>query len=205
VTTTIILVRHSHHDLIGRVLVGREPNVSLSAAGIRQAQRLAAVLVRRGVTDVKSSPQLRARQTAGPIAAMLGKPVEIMPEFDEADFGAWSGRAFEQLQNDCHWQRWNSDREACRPPGGETMRELQSRVLAGLSRLAKAAHPGQCIAVVTHTEPARAAVLHYRGISLGEFARVEIDPGSCTTLKFDGEQGAIVSEYAHGETMMLAT
>jgi len=203
VTTTIILVRHSHHDLLGRVLVGREPNVSLSAAGIRQAQRLAAVLVRRGVADVKSSPQLRARQTAEPIAAMLGKPVEIMPEFDEADFGAWSGRAFEQLQNDCHWQRWNSDRETCRPPGGETMRELQSRVLAGLSRLAKA-HPGQCIAVVTHAEPARAAVLHYRGISLGEFARVEIDPGSCTTLKFDGERGEI-SEYVDAEAMMLAT
>jgi probable phosphoglycerate mutase len=204
VTTTIILVRHSHHDLIGRVLAGREPNVSLSAVGIRQAQRLAAALVRRCVADVKSSPQLRARQTAGPIAAMLGKPVEIMPEFDEADFGAWSGRAFDSLQNDCHWQRWNSDREACRPPGGETMRELQSRVLAGLSRLAKD-HPGQCIAVVTHAEPARAAVLHYRGMSLGEFARVEIDPGSCTTLKFDGKQGVIVSEYAHPGAMMLAT
>jgi probable phosphoglycerate mutase len=84
------------------------------------------------------------------------------------------------------------------------MRELQSRVLAGLSRLATV-HPCRCIAVVTHAEPARAAVLHYRGISLGEFARVEIDPGSCTTLKFDGEQGAIVSEYAHAEAMMLAT
>ncbi len=203
-TTTIILVRHSHHDVIGRVLVGREPNVSLNAVGIRQAQHLAALLVRRGVAAVKSSPQLRARQTAEPIAAMLGKPVDIMAEFDEADFGAWSGRAFEQLQNDSHWQRWNSDRETCRPPGGETMRELQSRVLAGLSRLATA-HPGRRIAVVTHAEPARAAVLHYRGISLSEFARVEIDPGSCTTLKFDGEQGAIVSGYARAEAMMLAT
>ena len=62
-----------------------------------------------------------------------------------------------------------------------------------------------CIAVVTHAEPARAAVLHYLGISLGEFARVEIDPGSCTTLKFDEERGAIVSGYAQGEPMMLAT
>lgn len=189
-TTTIILVRHAHHDLIGRVLVGREPNVSLSAVGISQARRLAAALVQHGIADVKSSPQLRARQTAEPIAEMLGKPVEIMAEFDEADFGAWSGCAFEQLQNDRHWQRWNSDRETCRPPGGETMRELQSRVLAGLSRLATA-HPGQCIAVVTHAEPARAAVLYYRGIPLGEFARVEIEPGSCTTLKFEGVRGEI--------------
>src|SRR5260370_34830602 len=170
--------------------------------GPGQALPLAAVLVGRGFADSKWSPQLRAGQTAEPIAAMLGKPVEIMPEFDEADFGAWSGRAFEQLQNDCHWQRWNSDRQACRPPGGETMRELQSRVLAGLSRLAKA-HPGQCIAVVTHAEPARAAVLHYRGMSLGEFARVEIDPGSCTPLKFAGG-GGVFSEYVDAGAMRVA-
>jgi broad specificity phosphatase PhoE len=62
-----------------------------------------------------------------------------------------------------------------------------------------------CIAVVTHAEPARAAVLHYLGISLGEFARVAIDPGSCMTLQFNGEQGAIVSGYPHAEAMMLAT
>src|SRR5258708_23247636 len=111
----MMVVRYCRHDLIGGILVGRKPNVSLSAAGTRQAQRLAAVLVRRGVADVKSSPQLRARQTAGPIAAMLGKPVEIMAEFDEADFRAWSRRPFEQLQKDCRWQRCNSDRETCRP------------------------------------------------------------------------------------------
>jgi len=196
VTTTIILVRHCHHDLLDRILVGRTANVSLSAVGIKQAQCLAAALARRGVTDVRSSPQLRARQTAEPIAAMLGMPAEVMPEFDEVDFGAWSGCAFDSLQKDCDWQRWNSHRETCRPPGGETMRELQSRVLAGLSRLTKAC-PGRCIAVVTHAEPARAAVLHYLEISLGEFARVAIDPGACTTLQFDGDRGAIVSGYGY--------
>jgi broad specificity phosphatase PhoE len=203
VTTTIILVRHCVHDLLDRVLVGRAPNVPLSAAGIAQAHCLAAALVRRGVTGVKSSPQMRARQTADPVAALIGKPAEIMPEFDEADFGAWSGCAFDSLQNDCQWQRWNSDREASRPPGGEAMRELQSRVLAGLLRLVTA-HPGACIAVVTHAEPVRAAMMHYLGIPLGEFTRVEIDPGSCTTIKFDGERGATVSGYARAEAMMAA-
>lgn len=191
--TTIILVRHSTHELLDHVLLGRQTNVSLSAAGIMQAERLAAALIQGGVTEVKSSPQIRARQTAEPIAAMLGTPVEIVPEFDEADYGAWSGRTFDSLQNDPSWQRWNSHRDTCRPPGGESMHELQSRVLAGLSRLKKA-HPDQCIAVVTHAEPARAAVLYYRVIPLGEFARVRIDPGSCTTLQFDGDHGAVVRE-----------
>jgi broad specificity phosphatase PhoE len=203
VTTTIVLVRHSAHELLDRVLVGRQPNVLLSAVGIRQAEHLAAALVRCGVTDIKSSPQLRARQTAEPIAAMLGGPAEIAPEFDEADFGAWSGRAFDSLQTDRHWRLWNSHREACRPPRGETMRELQSRVLAGLLRLAKA-YSGQRIAIVTHAEPIRAAVLHFRGLSLDEFARVQIDASSCTMLRFDREQGAIVRENAHAEAMMLA-
>jgi broad specificity phosphatase PhoE len=201
-TTTIILVRHCVHELLDRVLVGRA-NVFLSAAGVRQAERLAEALVRHRVTAVKSSPQIRAQQTAEPIAAMLGKLPEIVQEFDEADFGTWSGCSFDSLQNDRHWQRWNSRREAVRPPGGETMGELRSRVLAGLSRMANA-HPGQCIAVVTHAEPIRAAVLHYRGISLDEFARVRIDPGSCTTLRLDGDQGVIVRDNAQVETMMLA-
>ena len=189
-TTTIILVRHCVHDLLDRILVGRAPNVSLSAAGTRQAQCLAATLARRGVTDVKSSPQLRTRQTAEPVSALLGKPAEVMPEFDEVDFGAWTGCAFDALQNDRHWRRWNSDREACRPPGGETMRDVQSRVLAGLSRLATAP-PGECIAVITHAEPVRAAVLHYLGFPLGEFARVEIGPGSCTTLHLGRDRGEL--------------
>src|SRR5258708_19816289 len=112
----MMVVRYCRHDLIGGILVGRKPNVSLSAAGTRQAQRLATVLVRRGVADVKSSPQLRARQTAEPLAAMLGKPVEIIPEFDQADFGPWRGPPFHSPQNNCHSHPWNSPREPSRPP-----------------------------------------------------------------------------------------
>jgi probable phosphoglycerate mutase len=203
VTTTIILVRHCAHELLDRVLVGRQANVWLSAVGVRQAEHLAAALVRCGITGITSSPQPRAQQTAGPIAAKLGRQAEIVPEFDEADFGAWSGRAFDSLQTDHHWRLWNSRREACRPPGGETMQELQSRVLAGLLRLAKA-HPGQRIAVVTHAEPIRAAVLHFRGRSLDEFARVQIDPGLCTVLQLDGRWGAVVRQNAHAGATMLA-
>jgi probable phosphoglycerate mutase len=203
VATTIILVRHSAHDLLDRVLVGRRLAVPLSEAGIEQAEHLAAGLVRRGVAHVKSSPQLRARQTAQPIASMLGRTTEIMPEFDEMDFGEWTGRTFHSLQDDHHWQRWNSQRETCRPPGGESMRELQTRVLYGLERVA-AALAGQCLAIVTHAEPARAAVLHYRGISLGEFARVQIDPGACITMRVEGNKVSIIRENERVDTMMLS-
>jgi broad specificity phosphatase PhoE len=204
VATTIILVRHAAHDLLDRVLVGRQPDVFLSTLGVVQAERLAHALVRSGIAAVNSSPQARARQTAEPIALLLGTPTEIAFEFDETDFGAWTGRTFDSLQDDPAWKRWNSCRDACRPPGGESMDELQSRVLAGLSRLATT-HPDQSIAVVTHAEPMRAAVLHCRGLPLREFARVQIDPCSCTTLQVDGDHGSIVQRNTHPDAMMWAS
>ncbi len=202
--TTIILIRHCLHESIDHVLVGRGPDVLLSAAGIEQGKRLAAALADRGIAGVKSSPRARARQTAEMIASRLGKSVEIRAEFDETDFGAWSGRSFNSLQDDRRWKRWNCEREACRPPGGESIHELQNRVLAGLGCLA-AAHPGASIVVVTHAEPIRAAVMHYRAISYREFARVRIDPGSCTTLRLQDGRGTIVRENEHPDVMMVAT
>src|SRR3954464_15210746 len=119
--TTIHLVRHAPHDLMARVLVGRNDAVTLSAEGIRQAQCLAAHFASEKIDRVQSSPQLRARQTAQPLAAVQGLPVEIVSDVDELDVGAWPGRAFADLAADPLWHRWNTERGSCRPPGGESM------------------------------------------------------------------------------------
>jgi probable phosphoglycerate mutase len=201
--TTIILVRHGAHRLLDRVLVGRRLDMPLSADGVAQAERIAALLAGRGVTQIKASPQFRALQTARPLAEWLGKPIEIAREFNEVDFGAWAGRSFEALRSDPHWRRWNSHRGSCRPPGGETMRELQGRVLDGLARIA-AASPAAAVAVFTHAEPIRAAILHYRGMELREFARIQVDPGSLTTMTFDHGQGVIARENEAVDDAMVA-
>jgi probable phosphoglycerate mutase len=71
------------------------------------------------------------------------------------------------------------------------MGELQGRVLHGLLTIATRSG-GQTIAVFSHAEPIRAALLHYRGMGLGEFTRVPIAVGSLTTLRFDRGVGSIV-------------
>ncbi len=201
--TTVILVRHCEHELQDRLLIGRQIDAPLSTAGARCAERLAPLLAGRGVTHLLSSPRFRALQTARPLAGRLGRGVEIAHDFDEIDFGRWSGRSFEDLQQRRSWQRWNSERGSCRPPGGESMHKLQARVLRGLHEAA-AKHPQACIAVFTHAEPVRAAILHFRRIPLDEFFRVEVAPGSLTTFALDAGEWTLLRQNERADELMAA-
>jgi probable phosphoglycerate mutase len=193
VTTTILLVRHCTHELLDQYLVGRRIDVPLSDIGIERSGRLAARLADHGVSHIKSSPRFRALQTARPLALKLRLPIVIMREFDEIDFGDWAGRTFDELRDDPRWARWNAYRGTAAPPRGESMGELQRRVVHGILSLVQA-HPNQCVVIVSHAEPIRAAILHFRRIALKEFALVQVDPGSWTTLEFQDERGAVIRE-----------
>jgi len=189
--TTIHLVRHAVHPLVDRVLVGRTGGVQLGKDGREQAEALARRLARDGIGVVQSSPQERALETAALIAAPLGLAVDIVPDLDEADFGQWAGCSFEQLNRDPRWLAWNSERGTARPPGGETMLELQKRILGHLDRL-KAERPKGKLVLVSHAEVIRAALLHFLGIALDSFARVEIAPASISTLLLNGSCAQVI-------------
>jgi probable phosphoglycerate mutase len=184
--TTIILIRHAEHDGLGQMLSGRQAGIALNARGLEQAGRLAGKLAPRRIAQVISSPRLRARQTAEPIAAAGKVPLQIAADFDELDYGEWTGRSLAELNNNPRWRRWNERRATTRPPHGESMEELQARVLHGLASAA-AATPGRRIVIVSHAEPIRAAILHFRGLSLDQFADVQIEPASIAVIHLEAE------------------
>lgn len=182
--TTLFLVRHAVHTLVDRVLVGRMSNVRLEEPGRRQAELLAGRLAETGLTAIQSSPRERARETAAPIARRAGLRVEIAPDIDEIDVGEWTGQRFDALAADPRWYTWNTSRGTARPPGGESMGELQARVLGHLETL-RTSHPHARIALVTHAEVIRAALLHYLALPLDDFLSVEVRPASVSTVRLD--------------------
>jgi probable phosphoglycerate mutase len=175
-----------------RILVGRMPGVLLGEEGRDQARLLADRFGSGTITAVRSSPRERACETAGFISARAGVPVEIAPELDEIDVGEWTGCSFDVLSADARWNRWNAARADARPPGGESMRELQSRVLDYLQRL-HAAQPGARLVLVTHAEVIRAALLHYLGLSLNAFGSVEVQPAAVSTLYVSDTRAQVVA------------
>lgn len=78
----LLLVRHA---LPLRSEPGQGSDPDLSAEGIAQAQRLPAALARFPISRLVSSPQRRAVQTAGPLAAELGLQVEVDERLAEYD------------------------------------------------------------------------------------------------------------------------
>ena len=181
--TTVYLVRHASYALLGQVLAGRGGDVSLDQTGQLQAEALAKAFSRRQrIGAVQSSPRRRALQTAGPIAERVGRPLEVEQALDEVDFGEWSGRRFAELGHDARWRAWNESRGKERAPGGESMAEVQRRVVAHLERVRDRV-PGAMVVVVSHCDVIRAALLHYRGQPLDAYAGISIPPAAVTILR----------------------
>jgi broad specificity phosphatase PhoE len=179
--TTVFLVRHAEHDALPRMLCGRMPGVTLGSLGRAQAARLAKRLAPEGLAAVYASPLERARETAEPIGGAAGVAVRTEPALNEIDYGEWSGRTWDDLGQDPAWGAWNADRAQGRPPGGETLGELQARV-AGWLGAVRDRHAGERLAAVAHAEPIRAALAWVLGAPLAAFDRLEIGPASISVV-----------------------
>jgi len=178
--TVFHLVRHASHDLVGRVLVGRGP-VALSEAGQREAGMVSRMLAGAGLAGVVTSPQPRAQQTAAVIAARTGVAVTVDPGLDELDFGAWTGAAFDALQDDPCWRAFNTFRGGTPIPGGETMLAVQARAVGTVLRL-RDAHPDTALALVSHADVLKAVLAHFLGMPLDLIGRIELAPASRSLL-----------------------
>lgn len=169
------------------VLLGGAADGPLDERGEAQARFVARRLLVVPELIVESSPRRRARHTAGIIAAARDITVRVVPQMDEVDFGSWSGRTFEELAADPQWRRWNRYRAVSRTPAGDSIRDVQTRVLAHFRKLEQM-FDEQTIAIVTHAEVIRSAVLLSLQAPIEEYHRYEIEPASLTRLSVEGAQ-----------------
>ena len=190
--TTFYLIRHGDNDLVGKAIAGWTPGVHLNASGKAQAEHLADHLANAGIGRIYSSPLERAQETAAPLAARLDVPVHISESIGEVHFGEWTGQRFDALANDIRWRRWNAFRSGNRAPQGETMLEVQTRFLTFLLKLAAEFPEEGAIALFSHGDPIRTALLFYLGMPLDFYQRIEISPASVSILKLSNESAQVV-------------
>ncbi|MDP8917223.1 MAG: histidine phosphatase family protein [Pseudomonadota bacterium] len=187
-TTTVHLVRHVPHEHQGRIHVGRMEGVRLAP---RSRERLRFLTERfNGVelAAVYASPVSRAQETAHAIADPAGLEIRTRPDLNELDAGEWTGKSFDEIGLDPRARLWNDARSLARVPGGESMLEVQFRMVRWLEE-ARAAHPEATVVAVSHGDPIKALVLYALGASLDFYGRIEPEPGSTCTLEV-GDWGA---------------
>ena len=182
--TTFLLIRHALCDPVGRSIAGRRAGVHLNDIGVRQAQTLAERLSVISVAGLYSSPMERAIETAGPIGARHGLEVETAEGLNEIDFGDWTGRSLDELDQLAAWRTFNSFRSGSRIPGGENMAEVLSRSLHELDRL-RQLHPGGLVAVVSHGDVLRVVIAHSLGVPTDLMQRLELSPASISLVEIE--------------------
>jgi broad specificity phosphatase PhoE len=160
------------------LLLGRA-DPPLTDRGRAQADDLARRLATRGPTKVVTSPLRRARDTASPIAAACGVPVEIDERLIEIDYGEWEGRPFAALDADIV-ARWHRDPHLV-PPGGESLWTVAARMAAFCADTLDDETPGAVVAV-SHVSPIKAAVTWALRVSPELAWRMRLDVASLTRI-----------------------
>ncbi|HLC29314.1 MAG TPA: MSMEG_4193 family putative phosphomutase [Dehalococcoidia bacterium] len=186
--TLVFLIRHGLHDWLDVKLAGWTPEVHLNENGQKQAEALVERLAPVPFDAIYSSPLERTTETAAPLALARGLEVESTKDLGEVDYGSWQGEPLKQLSKKKEWSVVRFAPSAVRFPDGESLREMQSRAVASIERIA-AAHPKGTVAVFSHADVIRAIVAYFIGMPLDMFHRLTIGPASVTVLNM-GEFGA---------------
>ncbi|MGD9317087.1 MAG: MSMEG_4193 family putative phosphomutase [Anaerolineae bacterium] len=179
----LLLIRHAVNDWVGDRLAGWTPGVHLNNEGQAQAAALVQRLEDVPLAAVYSSPLERTLETAHPLAQAHGLTLQVRAGLGEAQYGDWTGRSLKELKDDKMWPVVQVYPSGARFPGGESMREVQARIVADLDTI-RDAHPDQTVAVFSHSDPIKMAVAHYTGLALDLFQRITIDPASVTAFLF---------------------
>ena len=189
----LLLVRHGDTALNSAERYWGQTDVELSAAGLRQAEKLRDRLAKQKLDVIYSSDLRRALATARTIAS--GQQLEVItcPELREINFGEFEGLTFEEISQLYPemaelWANWSFQ---IKFPGGESVDQLNARVTKFLDRLKKHT-PEQTVLVVAHSAPLRLIICHLLGIELRRWRQLRLALASLSILE-TYPQGAILN------------
>lgn len=185
--TTVHLLRHGEVYNPDRILYGRMPGYHLSDLGRAQALAAAQFLAERDIGYLVASPLERARQTAAPLAGLLGLDVHTDPRLIEAA-NALEGRRVAGgkglLSDPASWRYLGNP---FRPSWGEPYEQIAERMMAA-ARAASGRADGPEAVCVSHQLPIVAARRWAEGLRLfHDPRRRQCSLASVTTFTFDGD------------------
>ncbi|MCA2220013.1 bifunctional RNase H/acid phosphatase [Nonomuraea aurantiaca] len=192
VATSLLLLRHGETPLsVDRRFSGLG-DAELTTKGLAQASAAAERLSREPyhLDVIVTSPLKRARQTAEAVAQRAGLAVEVDDDLREADFGAWEGHTFTEVQRGwpAELAAWLADPTTA-PPDGESFEAVAERVKRAEERLVER-YEGRTVLIVSHVTPIK---------TLLRFALMA-PPAALYRMHLDLACLSLIEHYADGQS-----
>lgn len=156
----VILLRHGETDWNATLRMQGHQDVPLNESGLAQAQAAAPSVAALQPDVIVSSDLSRAVQTAEPMAALAGLPVQVDPRLRETLLGEWEGLTRDEVIDGWPglWEQWRSSNAEFAPPGGESRMQVASRAVqvvheldeTGADRALLVAHGGLILGLTAH-------------------------------------------------------
>lgn len=187
----LLFIRHGQTEYNAkRLVMGRQP-IPLNDVGVRQVEELCARFEDAGVKAVITSPVLRAKQTAERIARHCGDiDVEETDGLAELDYGEWVNRDIDEIiaENPDEWKKYRTRPDEMSFPGGESIGEASVRIGAIADDIVQRYEGGR-VALVSHADVIKIALVHLMGFELRHMARFSIDNCAVCMMRISESSG----------------
>jgi broad specificity phosphatase PhoE len=190
----LLIARHGATANNAQARYTGQSDAGLSALGTAQAEALARRLAGERLDAIITSDLARARATAAAIAAYHSTvPPRLDADLREVALGAWEGHtpAEAAALHPEAYARWQADAVEIAPPGGETVRAFQGRVVRALDRW-RGEYPDGAVLWVTHGGVLGVLLCHLLGMDLARRGQFRRDNAALTELELRAEGYAML-------------
>lgn len=197
----LLLARHGATEWSAERRFQGVSDVALSPLGRQQAERLGERLRREEIHACYSSELKRAIDTAGIALAGRSAPdIVPRPELRELHFGIFEGLTADEIDasHAREFEEWSQRRTwrgmtQLSPPGGESLEQLEARLIPFVAEVADR-HRDGTVLLVCHNGPLRVAVCHWLGLGIDHWWQLQTDYAGLTVLE-KGPRGRVMTLF----------
>jgi alpha-ribazole phosphatase len=149
--THLCLIRHGQTNWNVQGRYTGQSDIPLNGTGKIQAKSLIPQLQNRQIDAIFSSDLLRASETARIISDYFQIPVQLDSRLREINQGVWEGQHLDDIKLKYNeiWQQRETNPHNVRPPGGETLSEVSTRVITAIEEIASK-YPDGAVLIISH-------------------------------------------------------
>lgn len=191
--TRIHLIRHGQVAGFEQPRYNGQADVALTDYGVEQYYRLKERLADTKISACYSSDLTRCTTGAAIICQAFGIEPVVRRELRELNIGAWEGLTWEEIRLSYPegWQARLDDLVNYRVPQGESLRDVEARVMPVINEVV-ARHRGQDVLVVAHGGVNRVVLLNVIGAPLTGLFNIEQSFGCYNIIDYYADDRATV-------------
>lgn len=191
--TRLFIVRH------GETLWNKEgraqgiQNIDLTDKGKIQGECLAKRLIEENIDFIYSSDLSRAYETAKILGNNINKPVHVISDIREMNFGQWEGLTIDdiKLKYQDSYNIWRNTPHIAQIPGAETLIQVQERAMKGVYNIIEK-HPDKNIVLVSHGVAIKTIIFGLLDIDLSNFKKIRQDNTAINIIDFKENYNVLV-------------